>query len=819
MLVAYLHLLLAAQPALPIKKPPVPVPPPAPMTEKLTASDDQILKAARLGTDAAALIDFFRKRVAPAPDTAELDGLLARLGDKGAESADKAAGELIGLGPNAVAALRPVANNPDGGEATTRARRCLQMIEGSQGAALTGAAVRLLAAAKPDGTVEALLGYLPIAENDHVVQEIETALAAVGLRDGKPNPALVKALQDALPVRRAVAAGVLCQIGGAATLPVVRPLLKDPRPTVRLKVTLALIEANDAAAVPVLIDLLAELPADQRKLAEESLTHLAGDWAIAAPRGDDATSRRLRRDMWSAWWKATEGSALLDEFRLRTLPESERTAIVDLIAKLGDGSAEVRSKAESDLLALGPKVAPLLRRSVYFEGGRSKETAAKCLALVEKDAPPALPQAAPRLLALHRPEGTVETLLGYLPFAESPDLSQQARELIAVLAAEDAKTVALLVKALEDPAGVRRAAAARALCKLPGGEHLPAVRKLLADPDPEVRLRAALGLAALREKEAMPVLVSLLTELPMDLAYEAEEYLLRVAGDKAPAAPLVMNADARAKTRDAWAAWWKDNAGAVDLARADTGERSYGFQLVVESYDQIKRQLGRVLEVDRAGKTRWEITGLQYPICAQVVPGERVLIVEQNLNRVSEREITGKVLWERQLNQPFHVQRLRNGHTFIACRQQLIELDRNGKEVQNITRVNESIVAAEKLRDGQIGLLTYQGLYVRLDANGKEARSVRVPFINSGNLFGEVLPNDHVLISQGGVNKVTEYDGDGKVVWQADVTFPGIPTRLANGHTLVPVQNNNRLVELDRTGKVVNEYKDLNYRPWRVSRR
>src|SRR5260370_38438171 len=94
-----------------------------------------------------------------------------------------------------------------------------------------------------------------------------------------------------------------------------------------------------------------------------------------------------------------------------------------------------------------------------------------------------------------------------------------------------------------------------------------------------------------------------------------------------------------------------------------------------------------------------------------------------------------------------------------------------------------------------------------------------MPFINNGNMFGEVVPNDHVLISHAGANKVTEYDGDGKGVWRAEVPLPGIPTRLANGHTLVPAHNTTRRVELDRTGKLVNAYRELTYRPWRASQR
>ena len=814
---AYLSLLFAAQPVLIRPAPPVLVQPTPPKVAPALASDDQILKGAHLGTDGPALIDFFHKRSTPAPDKAHLDALIAKLGDKNTENADGAAGELVAIGPNAVPALRPAANNPDGGETMVRARHCLQMLDGSQGAALTATAVRQLAALKAEGAVEALLGFLPFAEDDRVVQEIEAGLVAVALHNGKPHPALVKALEDKVPVRRAIAAGVLCQVGGTAIHAVVRPLLKDPKPTVRLKVTLALVEANDAEAVPVLIDLLSDLPVEQRKQAEDSLAQLAGEWSITTPQGADATSRRLRREMWHAWWRGTEGTVLLDEFRSRTLSETDRVAVLDLIAKLGDAGAEVRTKAEADLLALGAKVAPLLRRTVNLGGAKGHEAVVKCLQLVEKDAPPVMPQAAPRLLALRRPEGALETLLAYLPFAETLELNQQARELIAVLGSADPKALPVLVKALQDPSAVRRAAAAQALCKTGDEAQLAAVRKLLADPDSEVRLRAALGLAPQRDKEAVQVLIALLAELPTDLAYEAEDYLLRVAGDKAPSAPLSNDVAVRAKARDAWAAWWKANADTTDLARVENGDRMLGFQLVVESYDNVRRS-GRVLEVDRAGKTRWEVTGLQFPICAQALPGDRVLIVEQNVNRVSERDHAGKILWERQVNQPFHAQRMRNGHTFIACRQALIELDRDGKEVLNQPRVNDTILAATKLRDGQIGCVTYQGQYFRLDANGKEVKTTRMPFINNG-VWGEVLPNDHVLISSQGNSKVTEYDGDGKVVWEANVPQPGVPTRQANGHTLVPSQGNALLFELDRTGKLVHEFKDLSYHPWRVTQR
>ena len=73
-------------------------------------------------------------------------------------------------------------------EIVSRARTCLQAIEGTTASPWCKLAVRLLAArACPEGTTEALINYLPFADDDTVVQEIETALLAVGMRDGQPD--------------------------------------------------------------------------------------------------------------------------------------------------------------------------------------------------------------------------------------------------------------------------------------------------------------------------------------------------------------------------------------------------------------------------------------------------------------------------------------------------------------------------------------------------------------------------------------------------------------------------------------------------------
>src|SRR4029077_15723756 len=105
--------------------------------------------------------------------------------------------------------------------------RCLHAIEGPSGAAIPGAAARVLAARKAPGTAAALLAYLPFTDDAGVAGEVSAALWAVALLGGKADPAVVSALKDPVPVRRAVAAESLCRKELPEQLPGVRALLKD----------------------------------------------------------------------------------------------------------------------------------------------------------------------------------------------------------------------------------------------------------------------------------------------------------------------------------------------------------------------------------------------------------------------------------------------------------------------------------------------------------------------------------------------------------------------------------------------------------------
>jgi HEAT repeat protein len=780
------------------------------------AADEQTLKAAGVDVSPAALVEFFHKRTPSTENDAAVAALVKQLADKDPAGHAKATGGLVALGPAAIKPLRAAASDIKDTDAAERAKKCLALIEGHAGAQLVAAAARLVGVHKPDGAAQALIDYYPFADDEAVARDVEAALARVAMPKGKPDPALLQALKDENAARRAAAAVALCQAGGISVHERVRPLLKDDKPTVRFQVALALANAHDAEVVPTLIDVLGELPGPQRKQAEDWLTDLAGEWAIKVPQGNDATSRRLRRELWLAWWKSLDGKQLADEFKSRTLADDDYEKVVGLIKKLDDPAAEAREKASQDLVAVGRKAVPLLRQATQHQNQRVTATAQKCIELIEKEAPNPLPSTAARLFAMRRPEGALETLLAYLPSAEDEAAAAEIRDLIVALGVREGKADPGLVKALSDKIGARRGAAAYALCKAECAEHYPAVRKLLEDPDADVRLQTAESLVSVRQREGVQVLIALLADLPAQRAWEVEDFLGRLADGKGPNVPLGADADGRAKCRDAWAAWWKDQGPNIDLAKADFARRELGLTLVAEIGNGV-----RVMELDRAGKVRWKIEGLLWPADAQVLPGNRVLIAEQNGNRVTERDHSGKIVWQKeQLPQPFVVQRLPNGNTFIGCRNSLLEVDREGKQVWSVPRQNEYLMAATKFRDGTIAYVNNGGRYVRLDTTGKEVKGFNIPFNPQfGFNVAEILPNDHVIISAQAAGKVTEFSPDGKQVWEGAVQHNGVPYRLPNGNTLVPNANGMKITELDRAGKVVSEMDKLPARPYRVSRR
>jgi HEAT repeat protein len=755
-----------------------------------------VLPAGQASGPDAALLDFFRGRARSAADAGELRSLVRQLGEAAPEAHTRAMAELISRGPAAVSALRETANDLKDLAAAGRARKCLKWVQGSNSAALATAVAHLLAERKPAGAVPVLLAYVPRADNLEVVHEVTNTLAALAFPDGRPDPVLLKGLEDEVPLRRAVAAEALARAG----------------PGVRLRVALALLQHEDPEGGPVLIELLTELPEAERKQAEEALQEAAGDWSPKLPEDKgDAISLRIRRDAWAAWWKNTSGPALLAEFRKRTADEGQRKKIEALVARLGADEFALRERAMTRLMSFGRLAVPFLQEAARGKDQERARRAQSCLDRLLKEDKNLLPTAAPRLLALRRPAGAVATLLAYVPWSNSDEMTQEVQKALTALAVRDGKPDPALVRALGDDSPQRRLAAGLALAHAGGRDLWPALHKLTRDPDPRVRSGVSSALIAAGDRAAVPLLIDALADLPSDERFGALDLLSALAGEKSPEQPAGNSVADRRKLRDAWAAWWKAHAAAVDLARLAATERLLGYTLLVEAD-------GRVREISRDGKTRWQIDGLQYPVDAYVIGPDRVLITEYNGRRVTERDFKGKILWkyDNLPNMPVNAQRLPGGNVFIATMNDILEVNRKGKEVLHLNV--GGVIAACKARSGHIVCLMQQGECRILDARGKEIKSFRSGRFGGWTSGLDLGPAGRILVAMPSNSKVVEFDRNGKTVWQAAAPSVTTATRLPNGHVLTASYGQQTVVELDRNGHTVWQFRS-DRRPFRARRR
>jgi hypothetical protein len=533
-----------------------------------------------------------------------------------------------------------------------------------------------------------------------------------------------------------------------------------------------------------------------RALCVVALALAAG---VAHP-ADDSSASDDERTLKQAG-VAIDDAGLLGFFRQASAADRD---ILALIKQLGDDAFDVREKASANLIALGPVAVPFLREALRSEDAEIVRRAETCLKHIGTGTPAAVVSAAARLLARRKPPGAADVLLSYLPRVAGERAESDIRAALAAVAVHDGRADAALLQALADKSAERRAAAAAALARGGARDRLPAVRKLLQDSDPTVRQETALALAALKEKEAIPVLIDLLAVLPRTQCTPVEDALCELALDEAPPLPADDSQAAAKKYRDAWAEWWRKHGPTADLAPLADAGRFKGYTMMV------LLDAGRIKEVDADGKTRWQIDGLGFPLDAQRLPGDRVLVAEHKSGRVTERDRKGRILWEKRVEEPLVAQRLANGNTFIATRQEIVEIDRAGKQVFS-TEPGGLILKAQKLDHGEMAvvLMVANGFgaeFVRLDAAGKPVTGFPVDVRTSGGRI-DVLPNGRVLTPLKDRNKVVEYDATGQVVWQADFPQPVAAVRLANGHTMVTSYEDRRAVELDATGKPVWEYK------------
>jgi HEAT repeat protein len=745
--------------------------------------DEELLQSEKVGTQTSELLAFVRGQVRDADLNKQIEELIAQLGSEHSSLQAHASRKLVAMGGVAVNSLRRAAESRDNG-LKSRAEACLAEINNGPGPYRVIAAVHVLVQRRPPEALKLLLDYAADVGDDRVEEELLAALAALGVRAGQVEPLLLKAAADPAPGRRAAAACVLARAGGIEQRGLVRQLLADKEPRVCRYAAHGLLGAR-------------------------------------FPRTDDTAAAAEDEAVLDHAKMGSDPAALVEFFRKRTLRQADLQAIDALIKQLGSDRFREREQASRKLVEFGPGALERLRLAARSRDQEVARRAELCVEMVTHYPGAALPTAALHLLGRRPAEEAVRVVLDYLPFADDVRVEEEAVATLSILSVRSPGIDSGLLDALKDAQPVRRAAAALVLGQVGDKDDCAAVRAALQDTDARVRLRAAQGLLAARDKAAVEPLIRLLTEGSVEQANQAEVLLQEIAGAAAPALTLGDGSmESRRKGQDAWLTWWRERGSKEELAGPGALARQLGLTLVAEL---IGNNAGgnRVAEIALDGKNAWELTNLQGPIDAHMLPGGRVLIAEHNGQAVSERDLKGNVKWQFKLNgNPVACQRLPNGNTFIASYNAVMEVTPRGETVYSHNPnpgIGGVLYDACKLPNGNIVCIGGRGTVIEMDTAGKKINTIQVG-ANGG--WGGVapLPNGRLLVAMMNPGKVVEVDRTGKIHWEAAVSNACHAVRLPTGNTLVACMNTQKVVEVNRAGKIVWE-KPTTGRPFHVERR
>jgi hypothetical protein len=517
------------------------------------------------------------------------------------------------------------------------------------------------------------------------------------------------------------------------------------------------------------------------------------DWAA-----DEAVLREQRLP--------TKGPELLQILRDRTPSADTIQQFKIHVARLHAAAYTERIKATADLTKMGPVARPLLE-NLLLETKADAETVGRIRQVLERfpaDKDHEVTISAARLIARDKPADSLAVLLDFVPYATNESVRQDVQRAINAMASINLKPAPLLMKSLKDADAARRAAAGEALLRAVGLVGKNEIDPLLADPHPLVRYQVGMALLERRDKRGVPLLIQTVADLPVDRVENALELLYRAAGEHAPEIyyPGKHNT---AEVSAAWKKWHEKHQGTLDLAKALT-RTELGFTVIATTSLGGKgiAAKSKVFEVGPNGAVRWEFDGPRNPLDVQIIGPNRLLIAEYYERRVTERDFKGTVLKQFLAPMAIGCQRLPNGQTFIATRQNLRIVDADGKEVFTWFPQTPSINAAQRLRNGQIAVVTVGGKCQLLDPHGRELKS----FIVGGSIYAlggnlEVLANGRILVPIYNLSAVVEFDWAGNKLWEAKVNRPTSVSRLGNGHTLVTCLFDQRVVEIDQNGKEV----------------
>ena len=181
-------------------------------------------------------------------------------------------------------------------------------------------------------------------------------------------------------------------------------------------------------------------------------------------------------------------------------------------------------------------------------------------------------------------------------------------------------------------------------------------------------------------------------------------------------------------------------------------------------------------------KERWKLVGMGNATDFVFGKDDRIHIIDQNNQTISERDRSGKVLSSKRVEvdnpngggklffQPLSIQILDNGNRLVICRQGVVEFDKDAKEVMKYVRPpnanfgNADVCAGLRLKSGETILSVLnngpngqlpQLIYV--DGKGKESKEKAIK-TGPANYQSAMIESGEDKIILGEQNQFIEYN-------------------------------------------------------------
>ena len=200
---------------------------------------------------------------------------------------------------------------------------------------------------KPEGATAALIGFLPLADDETIADSIRDALIGLAVKDGKADPSLIRALNDIS--KRCDGVQLTCRLLTLGGPPRERIRIKDAYPKVReailndkdpeakfIGLWVLLLTTREKEFFPELIGLIPQVGRGRIWQLEDLLLQLAGSHPKDGRFLKSPESLARTRDAWLGWWKEKGGKVdfVKFEFNPRVLGVTD---VIEIDNRYGQG--------------------------------------------------------------------------------------------------------------------------------------------------------------------------------------------------------------------------------------------------------------------------------------------------------------------------------------------------------------------------------------------------------------------------------------------------------------------------------------------------